>query len=144
MKDSFGTVYASKLITPNFKAIKIFDINNDVSRSSHLTQNVIVPSSDFTVGDGTKFLFVSSSFLGVRSNYIVNINYTFKGNNLSTPLILTQKVVMNIPHDHKSFSYNRVITNNELPAGTYTLSVSYNDGNYFSDYLHASLLELPI
>ena len=132
-----GTIYASKLIVPNFKAKQLINISNSANVRF---VNSITP---FTVGEGTKILFISYSFYSTIQGQLFN-TFVFTNTTSSTPFTLTHQIPMNDTGTHRYFSYNMVINNANLPAGEYNFTVNFGANVIFhTDYLYATLIELP-
>lgn len=135
-----GPIGPSGIVANSFKAIKIFD---------NLLSWKDVLSAQFTVGSGQKILMITGSGLstaastGFRFNAILTATTGYS-------ITKTFKYLFNVQNTHASFSHNFVLTNADLPAGTYSLKVSATVDSGFgtfitdnNDALSAVIIELP-
>ena len=116
----------------NMTASQVFNINRGDNGWNGRT------SGNFTVGSGKKIFQINLS-LFVNGNNGVDINFYF-----SNGFRIWCGSYINHGGNHTGQSFTRVIENWELPAGTHNVRVTCNlhvDGN---DYLHASMITLPI
>ena len=116
-------------------------------------------SDTFTVGRGSKLiqihysLFVKKSDIDIYSDKNdANTNVYFEirkpdGSDVTTCPKLFNSGFINTYGAHTSFSISRVLTNAQLPAGTYKLTAYMNDTNIVrvdcNDYCQATLIEVP-
>ena len=116
----------------NMTASQVFNVNRGDGGWNGRT------SGNFTVGSGKKIFQINLS-LFVNGNNGVDINFHF-----SNGFRIWCGSYINHGGNHTGQSFTRVIENWELPAGTHNVRVTCNlhvDGN---DYLHASMITLPI
>ena len=116
----------------NMTASQVFSVNRGDGGWNGRT------SPNFTVGTGKKIFQINLS-LYVNGNNGVDINFYF-----SNGFTIWCGSYINHGGNHTGQSFTRVIENSQLPAGTYNVRVTCNlnvDGN---DYLHASIITLPV
>ena len=116
----------------NMTASQVFNVNRGDNGWNGRT------SGNFTVGSGKKIFQINLS-LFVNGNNGVDINFYF-----SNGFHIWCGSYINHGGNHTGQSFTRVIENSQLPAGNYTVRATCNlhvDGN---DYLHASIITLPI
>jgi hypothetical protein len=105
------------------------------------TRSFSITSSNFITGSGKKILLVSGSLWSPNVG-LLQITYKFSNN-----YTLTQTIFINTTTSHTSFSYNQIITTDDLPLNTNnTLTIQYDNNTIidYNDYLYVSLIELPI
>jgi hypothetical protein len=116
----------------NMTASQVFNVNRGDGGWNGRT------SPNFTVGTGKKIFQINLS-LYVNSNNGVDINFRF-----SNGFNIWCGSYINHGGNHTGQSFTRVIEDSQLPAGTHNVRVTCNlnvDGN---DYLHASIITLPV
>ena len=116
----------------NMTASQVFNINRGGGGWNHRT------SGNFTVGSGKKIFQINLS-LYVNGNNGVDINFYF-----SNGFRIWCGSYINHGGNHTGQSFTRVIENWELPAGTYNVRATCNLNVDNNDYLHASMITLPI
>jgi hypothetical protein len=113
-------------------------------------------SETFTVGRGSKLiqihysLFVNQPNIDIYGDTNTNVYFEIRkpdGSDVSTCPKLFNSGFINTSGAHTSFSISRVLTNTQLPAGTYKLNAYMNNTNFVrvdcNDYCQSTLIELP-
>lgn len=119
----------------SFKVIHVFN-------SGSITWHSGVNSSNFTVGIGTKMLYLSYTFYSNSIGKVFSYFdiYTSTGTLVTT---LSMYLFVNVTFCRMPMTHTEIISNATMPAGTYYIRARSDGLSNTDDYLYAVLVNYP-